>query len=100
MLINDDIMRKQHEAVRNAVGWYDWTHKLLEIAGKDATAFLDTIFPNPIAKTKVGSARYTTMLNEDGIIIDDVIVFRLEENKYWISTLYIAAGKKVPGFSR
>ena len=89
MLINDDIIRKQHEAVRNAVGWYDWTHKLLEITGEDATAFLDTIFPNPIAKTKVGRARYTTMLNEDGIIIDDVIVFRLEENKYWISTLYM-----------
>jgi aminomethyltransferase len=28
-------------------------------------------------------------LNEDGIIIDDVVVMRLEENKYWISTLYI-----------
>jgi len=29
------------------------------------------------------------MLDEDGTIIDDVIVFRLEENKYWISTLYM-----------
>lgn len=89
MLINDAATKAQHEAVRNGVGWYDWTHKLLDLTGADATAFLDRIFPNPIAKTKVGGARYTTMLNEDGIIIDDVIVFRLEENKYWISTLYI-----------
>lgn len=89
MLINDATIRAQHEAVRKAVGWYDWTHKLLEVTGADATPFLDRIFPNPIAKTKVGGARYTTMLNENGIIIDDVIVFRLEENKYWISTLYM-----------
>jgi len=89
MLINDASTRTQHEAVRNGVGWYDWTHKLLEVTGADSTAFLDRIFPNPIAKIKVGGARYTTMLDEDGIIIDDVIVFRLEENKYWVSTLYM-----------
>ena len=89
MLINDTDTRAQHEAVRNGVGWYDWTHKLLKVTGSKATAFLDRIFPNPIAKTKVDGARYTTMLNEDGIIIDDVIIFRLEEEKYWISTLYM-----------
>jgi len=89
MLINDAGTRTQHEAIRNGVGWYDWTHKLLEITGADSIAFLDRIFPNPIAKIKVGGARYTTMLDEDGIIIDDVIVFRLEENKYWVSTLYM-----------
>lgn len=89
MLKNDATMRAQHEVVRNAVGWYYWTHRLLEVTGADATAFLDKIFVNPIAKTKVGGAKYTTMLNEDGIIIDDVIVFHLEENKYWISTLYM-----------
>jgi aminomethyltransferase len=61
----------------------------LEVTGKDATVFLDKIHANPIANIKIGSARYTTILNEDGIIIDDVVVFRLEENKYWISTLYV-----------
>jgi aminomethyltransferase len=89
MLINDSAMRAQHEAVRNAVGWYYYTHKLLEVTRADATAFLDKIFVNPIAKLKIGGAKYTTMLNEDGIIIDDVIVFHMEENKYWISTLYM-----------
>ena len=86
---NDAIKRAQHEAVRNAVGWYYYTHQLLEVTGEDATAFLDKIHVNPIAKLKIGGAKYTTILNEDGIIIDDVIVFRLEENKYWISTLYV-----------
>lgn len=81
-------IREQHNAVRNNVGWYLWTHKLLEMSGPDATAFLELIFPNPIGKTKVGRMKYTTMLNEEGVIIDDLIVFRLEENKYWISNLF------------
>ncbi len=86
---NDPIKKAQHEAVRNAVGWYYFTHFMLEVTGEDATAFLDKIYLNSIAKTKVGRAKYTTMLNEDGSIIDDVIVFHMEENKYWVSTLYL-----------
>lgn len=89
MIINDPAIRAQHEAVRNTVGWYCWTHFLLEVTGTDATAFLDKIYVSFIAKTKVGRAKYTTMLNEDGIIIDDVIVFHIEEDKYWISTLHL-----------
>ncbi len=88
--LNDLSRKAQHEAVRNAVGWYYFTHQLLEVTGEDATAFLDQIYVNPIAKTKVGGARYTTMLNDKGVIIDDVVVFRLEENKYWVSTLYMS----------
>ena len=84
----DDIKRSEHMAVRNAVGWYFWTHQLLEITGPDVTAFLDYIFPNNIASLAVGRDRYTTMLNEQGEIIDDVVVMRMEENRYWVSTLY------------
>ncbi|WKY43736.1 aminomethyltransferase family protein [Eubacteriaceae bacterium ES2] len=86
---DDALKRVEHEAVRKSVGWYLYTHQLLEIDGEDAAGFLDKIFANPIANLKVGSARYTTMLNADGIIIDDVVVFRMDENKFWVSTLFI-----------
>lgn len=85
----DEMKRKEHMAVRKSVGWYFWTHQLLEVRGDDAAIFLDMIFPNSIANLKVGSARYTTMLNESAEIIDDVIVFRIEDKKFWISTLFI-----------
>ena len=86
---NNVEVRAEHEAIRNSVGYYDFTHKLLEVKGPDAKNFLDKMFIAGIGKAKVGVAKYTTMLNEDGIIIDDVIVFHIEEELYWVSTLYI-----------
>jgi aminomethyltransferase len=85
----DDMKRSEHMAVRRTVGWYLWTHQLMEVAGDDAAAFLDKIFPNNIAALKVGAERYTTMLDEGGDIIDDVVVFRMEEKRFWISTLFV-----------
>ena len=86
---NDVLRRKEHEAVRKGVGYYDFTHQVLDVKGRDAATFLDKVFVNDIKNMKEGHALYTTMLNEDGKIIDDVIVFRLEEDKFLISTLYI-----------
>lgn len=90
MIKNDSWKREQHLAVRNSVGWYDWTHRLLEVTGPDATAFLEGLFPKSIHTMGMGRAKYTTMLNDDAIIIDDVVIFRFEENKYWVSTLFTA----------
>lgn len=89
LITTDKEIRTQHEAVRNTAGWYYFTHQLLEITGADAAALLDEMCTNSIAKAGIGRAKYTTILNEQGIIIDDVIVFRLEENKFWLSTLHI-----------
>ncbi len=75
----DEMKRKEHMAVRETVGWYYWTHQLLEVNGPDAAAFLDRLYANPIGNLKVGRERYTTMLNEEAEIIDDVVIFRLEE---------------------
>lgn len=86
---NDELRRREHEAVRNSVGYYDFTHQVLDVFGKDAEDFLDKIFVNDIKNMKNTHALYTTMLNEEGKIIDDVIIFRLEKEKYLISTLYI-----------
>ena len=88
---NDTAIRNEHEGLRNRVGYYDFTHELLEVTGPDAAAFLDKMFVNTIAKIDVSRARYTTMLNEKAEIIDDVIVFRLAQDKFWVSTLYIDA---------
>lgn len=84
----DDMKRKEHMAVRENVGWYLWTHQLVEVKGEEAAAFLDKLFTKPIANLKVGKERYTTMLDENAEIIDDVVVFCLEDQRYWVSTLF------------
>jgi aminomethyltransferase len=84
----DDMKREQHEVVRRSVGWYDFTHQLVEVTGPDASAFLDRMYACPIANLRPGRDRYTTMLNEQGEIIDDVVVLRLGEERFWVSTLY------------
>lgn len=86
---NDAVARAQHNAVRNNVGWYKWTHDLLEVTGADAASFLDSLYVNSIAKTPIGRSKYTTMLDEEGRITDDVIVFHMGKDYFWVSTLYL-----------
>ncbi len=85
---DDEWKRSEHMAVRENVGYYLFTHQLMEVSGPDAQRFLDWICPNSIATLKVNRDRYTTILNEEGTIIDDVVVMRMEEEKFWVSTLY------------
>lgn len=87
-MYQDNSVRAQHNAVRTTAGWFDFTHRLVEVTGADAMAFLNKMYLVNLEKQGVGKAKYTTMLDEEGLICDDVIIFRLEENKYWISTLY------------
>lgn len=89
MLFKEDAKaRAQHQAVRENAGWYRWTHDLVRVTGPDATSFLDWLFVNDVGKAAVGSTKYTTMLNEDGKIIDDTIVMHVGEDLWWVSTLY------------
>ena len=83
----DDMKRSEHMAVRESVGWYLFTHQLMQVEGDDAEAFLDYVFPNNIATLKPSRDRYTTMLDENGEIIDDVVIMRFDDH-FWISTLF------------
>lgn len=85
---HDDQKRAEAMAVRTTVGWYFFKHQLIEVTGEGAGAFLDYVCPNRIDNLAVGRDRYTTILKEDGTILDDVVIMRLEEDRYWISTLF------------
>jgi len=84
----DEAARAQALQVRENVGWYLWTHDQVTLSGLDAEAFLDHMLVNRVAGLGVGRGRYTTMLNEEGRIIDDLVVTRVGEQEFWLSTLY------------
>ena len=84
----DDVARAEAKAVRTNAGWYRWTHDLVEVTGADAEAFLDWMLVNTVAGLEVGRGKYTTMLDEDGGIIDDLVAFHKTDGLWWLSTLY------------
>ena len=84
----DQVARADAEAIRKGVGFYRWTHDLVEITGKDALEVLQKIYISDISKVAVGRSKYTASLDEAGEIIDDVIVMHMADGLYWVSDLY------------
>lgn len=76
-------IKKEHMAVRQAAGLFDICHMgEIVCSGPKALDAINMLLTNDYTNLKVGSARYGNMCNEQGGILDDVIVFRLEEEKY------------------
>jgi aminomethyltransferase len=74
---------EEHQAVRNNVGIFDISHMgQLIVEGSGAREWLNTMLTNNIDKLDVGTGQYTFLLNERGGIIDDLIVYRIEEQKF------------------
>jgi aminomethyltransferase len=83
-LYYEDGVVKEHEWVRSQAGLFDVSHMgQIIIAGTDADAFLETVTPSSYASLPAGRAKYTILTNERGGIVDDLIVTRLEDGRYF-----------------
>ena len=73
---------EEHEAVRTDAGMFDVSHMVVaDIKGSDTKAWLQKLLANDVAKLKtVGKALYSGMLNEQGGVIDDLIVYLMNED--------------------
>jgi aminomethyltransferase len=70
---------QEHRAVRNAVGLFDIAHMgRLKFTGPDACRLLDHLLTNDVTKLKPGEIRYSLITNEQGGILDDVLVYRFD----------------------
>ena len=68
----------EHHAVRTAAGLFDISHMAeFLVEGEGAGDFLDYALAGRLSTMPVGKAKYSLVLDEDGGIIDDVIVYRL-----------------------
>ena len=75
-------IKKEHEAVRQRAGLFDVSHMgEIVVEGPNAVAAVDRLVTNDVAKLDVGRALYTVCCNESGLILDDLIVYRLEAEK-------------------
>ena len=73
----------EHLTVRNAVGVFDVSHMgEFWVKGASALAFLQKITSNNVAALTVGKIQYTCFPNGKGGIVDDLLVYRYEDEKY------------------
>ena len=74
---------EEHQAVRNHVGVFDISHMgQFIVDGTGARDWLNSMLTNNVEKLDVGMGQYTFLLNDGGGIIDDLIVYRIEEQTY------------------
>lgn len=75
----------EHTAVRKAAGIFDCTHMgVLEISGVGAAEFIDQLTTNSITSLKAKHAQYSFILDASGGVLDDVIVYRKDQDKFFI----------------
>src|SRR6478736_5791592 len=73
----------EHKAVRADAGVFDVSHMgEFEVEGPRATELLQATLSNDLEKIQPGEAQYTLLTNDRGGIIDDLIVYRLDEFRY------------------
>ncbi|MBL4744624.1 MAG: glycine cleavage system aminomethyltransferase GcvT [Cycloclasticus sp.] len=84
MPVNYGSQIDEHHDVRTGVGMFDVSHMtVVDVNGAQAKSYLQHLLANDVAKlTRQGKALYSCMLNETGGIIDDLIVYFLDEENY------------------
>lgn len=83
---------QEHHQVRQDAGMFDVSHMgVVDIDGDEATAYLRFLLANDVERLVPGKALYTCMLNEQGGVIDDLIVYKINDHAYRV---VINAGTK------
>ena len=75
----------EHNAVRNACGVFDVSHMgEVSVKGPDAERYVNHIFTNDVAGLETGKILYGMMLYENGGTVDDLLVYKMGENDFFI----------------
>ena len=83
MPITYEGVNAEHETVRNAVGVFDVSHMgEFLLSGPNALALIQKVCSNDASTLTIGKAQYSCLPNEDGGIIDDLIIYKMKEEEY------------------
>ena len=84
MPVNYGSQMDEHHHVRNDAGMFDVSHMtVIDLCGEGVKAFLQHLLANDVARLKhPGKALYSCMLNHDGGVIDDLIVYYMNDSWY------------------
>ncbi|MFW5917424.1 MAG: glycine cleavage system aminomethyltransferase GcvT, partial [Halorubrum sp.] len=80
MPVEFDSIREEHTAVRESVGVFDVSHMgEIEVSGPDATTLVNRLTTNDVTALDPGDSQYAAITNEDGVMLDDTVVYRLPD---------------------
>ncbi len=75
----------EHLAVRRNAGLFDVSHMgLFEFTGEDVHLFLNSLTTNDVSLIAPGDSQYGFLLGPDGSVVDDIWLYRLERERYWM----------------
>lgn len=76
----------EYDRLINGVALWDvGAERQVEIQGRDAAKLLDRLCTRDLSKTKVGQGRYIALCNHKGHLINDPVLLKLAEDRYWLS---------------
>lgn len=76
---------EEHNAVRNHCGVFDVSHMgEVRVKGKDAQTFVNHIFTNDVTTMQPGGIQYGMMLYDNGGTVDDLLVYKMADNDYFL----------------
>ncbi|WP_436902933.1 glycine cleavage system aminomethyltransferase GcvT [Halovenus halobia] len=82
MPVEFDSIRTEHAAVRDAVGKFDVSHMgELTVSGPDATRLLQRLTTNDVTDLDPGEGQYAALTNDEGVMLDDTVVYRLPDSE-------------------
>jgi aminomethyltransferase len=81
----DELDREYWKLLTDVTLWDVSVERNVEIAGPDAFRFMSLLTPRDLSKCVVGRGRYVLLTADDGSIVNDPVLLRIEENRYWLA---------------
>lgn len=81
----DDLEQEYWKLLNGVTVWDVSVERQIEISGPDGFAFTNLLTPRDLSKCAVGQGKYVIITAEDGGIVNDPVLLRLEENRFWLA---------------
>src|SRR3989475_12590767 len=81
----DHPVKEYWHLLRHVALWDVAVERNVEISGPDGFAFMQLLTPRDLRKCQVGQGKYVLITDADGGILNDPVLLRLEENRFWIA---------------
>lgn len=81
----DDFEAEYRRLLADVTLWDVAVERNVEIAGRDGLRFAEYLTPRDLSKCRVGQGRYVLLTDDAGGIVNDPVLLRLEENRFWLA---------------